>query len=86
MAGGWMTECGYTGRCTHMAATKTYKGNCGRCGDQQVVQTKCACICGTCGAYQDALPEQDTQIQEAVEVQRTWCAVIVYVTYPTLEE
>lgn len=26
--------------------------------------------CGTCGADQDALPEQDTQIQQAVKVQR----------------
>ena len=42
--------------------------------------------CGTCGVYQDARPEQDTQIREAVEVQRTWRAVIVYVTYPTPEE
>jgi hypothetical protein len=57
-----------------MAATKTYKGNCGRCGDQQVVQMQCACICGTCEAYQDARPEQDTQIQEAVEVQEVIAA------------
>ncbi|MBK8349123.1 MAG: hypothetical protein IPL08_16465 [Saprospiraceae bacterium] len=47
---------------------------------------QCACICVTCGTYQDALPEQDTQIRIAVEVERTWCAVIVYVTYPALEE
>lgn len=61
---------GYASRCTRKAATKTDKMNCGRCGYKQVVQTKCACICVTCGANQDALPEQDTQIQEAVKVQR----------------
>ena len=44
---------------------KTNKMNCGRCGYQQVVQTKCACILRNLWSIgQDALPEQDTQIQK----------------------
>ena len=51
---------------------KTNKMNCGRCGYNQVMQTKWSCICVTCGADQDALLEQDTQIQ------KQWkCSVMV---------
>jgi len=62
---------GYASRCTRKAATKTDKMNCGRCGYKQVVQTKRSCILRNLWSIgQDALPEQDTQIQEAVKVQR----------------
>ena len=52
---------------------KTNKMNCGNCGYQQVVQTKCACILRNLWSIgQDALPEQDTQIQ------KQWkCSVMV---------